>query len=645
MQVSTPTHPIDAQETEPVQEAERGLPEQEYLLVEELPYDAQRKMEWVRKIRDAQSAFNTKLEKQLIQEAAKDLECHPRTVDRRVRAVDKDGLIALTRNSRSDKGKCRHTSEPWRELVIELYKRGNKYSRRTNRHQVWLLIQAITAKLDSTQTSKDESLKPIFDWIATKLGSADESHSSVLNKILKAIRDEVSSGKLKPPRSHVTVNNLLKTYSEAQNRKARHPGQGPLRIIKTTDGDIEVDRSNKVLQIDHTRLDVLVVDQDGEEIGTPFLSVAVDSYSGCIAGFYLGFRQPSSLEVALVLRHVILPKHYGSEYELREKWDVCGVPEYLVTDRAKEFKSQHLRQIATHLGFSLRQRFTPEQGGIVESVFDKLNKELNSRLPGYKGSNVQKRPKDAEKYACLTIEELEKVLVRHFVDHVNQHAYPGVAQTRAQRWEAMMVEPPRIPEGRDLDICLLKQNKRPKVQKYGTIQFEGEIYKGECLLDYVTKNVAVRYDPANIIHLLIYSCAESGQPGKFLGVVKARDLKEERLSLKELKERKRRLREATKALDTTSILEERLALNQFSEEKVRETRQQRRQKEHDRTGRSSGLSNVIDFKRQEASTAQNGSTGEPTPPIDPNLGRKRFKPSGTAKIAVSNWNEHLQDNW
>jgi putative transposase len=209
----------------------------------------------------------------------------------------------------------------------------------------------------------------------------------------------------------------------------------------------------------------------------------------------------------------------------------------------------------------------------------------------------------------------------------------------------MMVEPPRIPEGRDLDICLLKQNKRPKVQKYGTIQFEGEIYKGECLLDYVTKNVAVRYDPANIIHLLIYSCAESGQPGKFLGVVKARDLKEERLSLKELKERKRRLREATKALDTTSILEERLALNQFSEEKVRETRQQRRQKEHDRTGRSSGLSNVIDFKRQEASTAQNGSTGEPTPPIDPNLGRKRFKPSGTAKIAVSNWNEHLQDNW
>jgi hypothetical protein len=57
------------------------------------------------------------------------------------------------------------------------------------------------------------------------------------------------------------------------------------------------------------------------------------------------------------------------------------------------------------------------------------------------------------------------------------------------------------------------------------------------------------------------------------------------------------------------------------------------------------LSNIIEFKRQEASAAQNGSTGESTPSIDPNLGRKRFKPSEAAKVAISNWNEHLQDNW
>lgn len=322
MHASTPTHLLETQATELAQEAPL---ESEYLLIEELPDDTQRKMEWVRKIRDADSAFDTSLKRQLIQDAAKDLECHPKTITRLMDAVNQDGLIALIRNSRSDKGEFRYISEPWRKLVVELYKRGNKYSRRTNRHQVWLLIQALTAKLSATETLSEESLKALFGWIATKLGSADESHTSTLNKILKEIRDEVSSGELKPPQSHVAVYKILKVYSEAQNNKVRHPGQGPLKIIKTTDGDIEIDRSNKVLQIDHTRLDVLVVDQNGEEIGTPFLSVGVDSYSGCIAGFYLGFRQPSSLEVALVLPSCNFTKALRSRIRAPEKlecmWD------------------------------------------------------------------------------------------------------------------------------------------------------------------------------------------------------------------------------------------------------------------------------------------------------------------------------------
>jgi putative transposase len=455
---------MDQPDSEPQVSSEP--PSEEYWLLDELSEQARRKMDWVNKIREAQSASDETLERQLIQAAAKDLGCCPKTVTRMVNAVKEDGLIALVRESRSDKGKARYISEPWRELVIALYKRGRKSGRRTNRNQIWGLIEGIINRIEVARNSPSNSLQDLFDGIAISLGSADESHTSTLNKILKEIKQEVSDGELKPPRSHVSVYKIIRTHLEAKKKKPRHPGQGPLKIIKTTDGDIEINESNKVLQIDHTRLDVLVVDQEGNEIGTPFLSVAVDSYSSGIAGFYLGFRQPSSLEVALVLRHAILPKHYGPEYELRETWNICGLPKYLVTDRAKEFKSQHLQQIAAHLGFNLRYRFMPEQGGIVESVFDKLNKEFNSRLPGYKGSNVQQRPKDAEKYACITIEELERKLVRHFVDHVNWHDAPGVAEKRAGRWEKMMLEPPRIPDERELDICLLKQNKRPKVRHH-----------------------------------------------------------------------------------------------------------------------------------------------------------------------------------
>lgn len=89
---------------------------------------------------------------------------------------------------------------------------------------------------------------------------------------------------------------------------------------------------------------IFQLDDKGEEvIGRPYITLIMDSYSGCVAGFHLGFEAAGSHEVGLALRHAILPKQYEPEYELQEKWNVCGVPEYWVTDRAKEFKSNHLK--------------------------------------------------------------------------------------------------------------------------------------------------------------------------------------------------------------------------------------------------------------------------------------------------------------
>ncbi|MBD2020827.1 hypothetical protein H6F43_11600 [Leptolyngbya sp. FACHB-36] len=32
--------------------------------------------------------------------------------------------------------------------------------------------------------------------------------------------------------------------------------------------------------------------------------------------------------------------------QLKQRWEACGLPEYIVTDRAKEFKSVHLKHDA-----------------------------------------------------------------------------------------------------------------------------------------------------------------------------------------------------------------------------------------------------------------------------------------------------------
>ncbi len=53
-----------------------------------------------------------------------------------------------------------------------------------------------------------------------------------------------------------------------------------------------------IVQIDHTQADILLVSElDGQIIGRPWLSLALDVASRCVLGFYLGMERPSAATV------------------------------------------------------------------------------------------------------------------------------------------------------------------------------------------------------------------------------------------------------------------------------------------------------------------------------------------------------------
>jgi len=98
----------------------------------------------------------------------------------------------------------------------------------------------------------------------------------------------------------------------------------------------------------------------------------------------------------------------------------------------------------------------------VERPFGTLNTQFFSSLPGYVSSNVTERecyaqasptPK-AEAEACLTLLQLEQLLVRYLVDHYNQTLDARMGnQSRIGRWEAgRMAQLPLLGE-RELDLC------------------------------------------------------------------------------------------------------------------------------------------------------------------------------------------------
>ncbi len=363
-----------------------------------------------------------------LREGADKLGVSVRTVQRLFKQYQEQGLAALVSTDRTDKGKHR-ISDFWQNFIVKTYQQGNKGSKRMTPKQVALKVQAKALEIEDKQ-----------------------------------------------PPTYRTVLRVLKPIQEKQQKakSIRTPGwRGSTLSVKTRDGDdLDISYSNQVWQCDHTLADVLLVDKHGELLGRPWLTTVIDSYSRCIIGVNLGFDATSSQVVALALRHAILPKRYGDDYKLHCEWETYGTPEYLFTDGGKDFRSNHLTEIGTQLGFVHKLRDRPSEGGIVERPFKTLNQSLFSTLPGYTGSNVQERPKEAEKEASLTLRELEQLIVRFIVDKYNQSIDARMGnQTRFQRWEAGLNKQPELISERELDICLMKAARRT-VQRGGHLQFE-----------------------------------------------------------------------------------------------------------------------------------------------------------------------------
>lgn len=443
-------------------------------------------------------------------EAAEKLGKSVRTVRRLVKQWEEEGLTALATTKRADKGKHR-IDEDWQKFIIKTYKEGNKGSKRMTPNQVAIRVQAK----------------------ASELGQENYPSYRTVYRILQPIIEK-----------------------QEQTQSVRNRGwKGSRLSVKTRAGqDLSVEYSNHVWQCDHTRVDVLLVDQEGKILSRPWLTTVIDTYSRCIIGINLGYDAPSSEVVALALRHAILPKQYGQEYKLNCEWGTYGKPEHFYTDGGKDFRSNHLSQIGVQLGFVCHLRDRPSEGGIVERPFGTFNTDLFSTLPGYTGSNAQERPEEAEKEATLTLRELEQLLVRYMVDRYNQSIDARMGdQTRFQRWEAGLIAAPSFLSERELDICLMKQARR-SIYRGGYLQFENLTYRGENLEGYAGEIVVLRYNPRDITTVLVYRSL--GEKEEFLARANATDLEAERLSLDEAKASSRKIRNAGKTVGNRSILSE-----------------------------------------------------------------------------------------
>jgi putative transposase len=195
------------------------------------------------------------------------------------------------------------------------------------------------------------------------------------------------------------------------------------------------------VEIDHTPINLIVIDQDSAlPLGRPWLTIALDTNTRCILGYYLSFEPPSYLSVAKCLAHAMLPKGNLKKRfpRLKNDWIFYGVMEILVVDNGQEFHSDALEDGAGQYGVDTQYcpRAKPWYKGKVERFLGTMNRGVAHGHPGTTFASILEREDyDPVTTASITLEALHEIIHIWILDFYHQKVHRSLHDTPANCWK------------------------------------------------------------------------------------------------------------------------------------------------------------------------------------------------------------------
>lgn len=405
-----------------------------------------------------------------------------------------------------------------------------------------------------------------------------------------------------------------------------------------------------VVQIDHTRLDIEVVDDEHRmPIGRPWLTLAMDVCSRMVTGLYLSLDAPSAFSVGMCIRHSVLEKDAElGRLGVEGRWPVWGMMKTLHADNGKDFRSELLRKACEQHGVNLEWRpvRTPHYGGHIERILGTFAKEIHA-LPGTTFSNVKERGeyKPSQK-AVMTLDELEKWLTDFIVNVYHGREHSALKMSPLARWERGIVgdgkrkgiglpDPVADPERLRLDFLPFTERS---VQREG-ISWDNVFYHAACLQPWINarkgKEAAkflVRRDPRDISRIWFFD----PNIGDYL-VVPYRNIGRPSISLWELKAATEWVKaEGRRSVDEDGIFAARARMQEIVETASKETRKARRTKQ-------AGKRRAASLAREAQAEDGKGGAFEPRLVID-NDGSASPQ-GGVSDERFEFSDEELKDKW
>lgn len=355
-------------------------------------------------------------------------------------------------------------------------------------------------------------------------------------------------------------------------------------------GSLEAHWPLSLIQIDHTLVDVIVVDSvTRRPIQRPWLTLAIDVCTRCVAGCHLSLEPPSATSVALCLSHVALAKEsWLAERGIDAVWPVRGIPERLHLDNAKEFRCEALKRGCDQYGIAIDYRpvRTPHYGGHIERLIGTMMGKVHL-LPGTTFSNINaKGDLNPDKTAAMTLDEVERWLGHAIAGVYHCELHRGIGTTPLAAWKRGTSgdgatpgrgEPTAVADPRRFLIDFLPIARR-MVRRDG-VALHSIAYWADVLSTWIgdPEPMIVRYDPRDLSRIYLL-----GPDGSYYDL-SYRDLRRPPISLWEHRLALKRLRDDGRSLvDETAIFRTIETMRAIADDAVLASKTARRQRERRR---------------------------------------------------------------
>jgi len=305
----------------------------------------------------------------------------------------------------------------------------------------------------------------------------------------------------------------IKARVEDIDLQTRGQQRGETEIVKATTptpGGYRASRPLEIVQIDHTKVDAFVVDEETRQpVGRPWLTLALDVFTRMVTGFYLTMEPPSRLSTSLCILHAVFDKTaWLREREIEEAWPIAGLPESVHVDNGADFRSRAFERACRDEGVKIiwRPRGEPHFGGHIERLIGTQMGPIHL-LPGSTSSNIQdRREYDSRRHAALTLRELERYIALEIAGQYHQIIHstlrrPPIAVWREHESEIKL----RLPQDRmKFWISFLPEDER--TLRPDGIHLNNIRYWSSALTADVGRckgRLLVKYDPRDLSRIFV----------------------------------------------------------------------------------------------------------------------------------------------